>query len=88
MEDLREIVASFQDQKVCDICGYQNPRPDKMAKHLALGHSKLDELLMNEDLVQAKRVEALNKPKKLVLGPECPICGMQFTKNQNRLVKF
>ncbi len=84
MDDLREIVSSFADQKICDFCGYQNPRPDKMAKHLALGHSKLDELLMNDELVQEKRDVALNKPKKMVLGPQCPICDMHFTKNQNR----
>ncbi len=49
-----------------------------------MGHSKLDELLMNAELVAIKREQALAKPKKLVLGPECPICGIQFTKNQNR----
>lgn len=84
MEDLREMVSAFADQRICDFCGYQNPRPDKMAKHLALGHSKLDELLMNEELVQYKKELAVNKPKKLVLGPQCPICDCKFTKNQNR----
>ena len=84
MDDLRQMVASFANQRICDICGYQNQRPDKMAKHLALGHSKLDELLMDEELVQLKREIAFNKPKKLVLGNQCPICDMQFNKAQNR----
>ena len=54
------------------------------ATDIGLGHSKLDELLMNEELVQMKKEIALNKPKKLILGPKCPICDVTFTKNQNR----
>ena len=38
-------------------------------KHIALGHSKLDELLLNEELVEAKRAMARAKPKKLNIGP-------------------
>ena len=49
-----------------------------------LGHSKLDELLTNEDLVAQKREQAFNKPKKIHIGPNCPVCDMKFTKSQNR----
>jgi len=37
-------------------------------KHVALGHSKLDELLLNDELVQAKREFAKSKPKKISIG--------------------
>ena len=84
MEELREIVQEFPDTTICPYCPYTNPNPDKMAKHMALGHSKLDELLSDNNLVAMKRQRALSKPKKLNIGPECPICGLQFTKSQNR----
>jgi hypothetical protein len=84
MEELRELVQEFPDPTMCNYCPYTNPNPDKMAKHMALGHSKLDELLSNSELVAIKQQKALSKPKKLNIGPQCPICGMQFTKSQNR----
>ena len=55
-----------------------------MAKHLGLGHSKLDELLANEELVALKREQAFNKPKKSSIGGTCPVCDLQFSKGQNR----
>jgi hypothetical protein len=51
------------------------------------GHNRLDELLLNEDLVAQKREIALAKPKKINLGAACPVCDMTFTKGQNRCVK-
>ena len=84
MTELREMVAEFPDQTSCSYCQYTNPNPDKMAKHMALGHSKLDELLSDPELVAQKQQIASAKPKKINIGPECPICGMQFNKNQNR----
>ena len=45
-----------------------------MAKHLALGHSKLDDFLSDADLVKTKREIAMNKPKKYIFGDKCPIC--------------
>ena len=84
MEELREMVHQFRDPKICDFCPYTNGNPDKMAKHMALGHSKLDELLSNQELLAVKKEKAKTKPKKLNMGPECPICGLQFTKSQNR----
>ena len=46
-------------------------------KHIALGHSKLDEMLANEKLVQEKRALAKSKPKKQTIGPTCPICDVR-----------
>lgn len=43
-------------------------------KHLALGHSKLDELLMDEALVAEKRARAMRKPRRYQLGSSCPVC--------------
>jgi hypothetical protein len=36
---------------------------------MALGHSKLDELLSNDAIVREKQEIALAKPKKLSVGP-------------------
>ena len=44
-------------------------------KHYALGHSKLDELLQDEELVARKREIHQQKPKRLSLGPDCVVCG-------------
>ena len=64
MDDLREMVSSFPDPTNCSFCQYTNPKLEKMAKHVALGHSKLDELLQDEDLVIEKQKIAALKPKK------------------------
>ena len=66
MDDLREIVSNFPDPTNCAFCEYTNPKLEKMAKHVALGHSKLDELLQDEDLVREKQKIAAMKPKKIV----------------------
>ena len=68
MDDLKEIVAGFGDPRQCDWCPYQSPKIEKMAKHLALGHSKLDELLSDAQLLARKQVIAANKPKKVNLA--------------------
>ena len=52
MEELREIVHTFPDPTRCDFCSYSNVNSDKVVKHIALGHSKLDEMLLDEELVQ------------------------------------
>merc|ERR1712223_1454567 len=78
------MVLSFQDTTMCNECPYSSDKLDNLVKHVALGHSKLDELLLNEQLVNEKRKQALNKPKKIHIGPQCPICDMKFTKAQNR----
>ena len=84
MDELRDLVLSFPDTKMCNECSYTSDKLDNLVKHVALGHSKLDELLTNEDLVAQKREQAFNKPKKIHIGPNCPVCDMKFTKSQNR----
>ena len=81
MDELRDIVRTFTDQKQCPECMYINDKMDKMAKHIALGHSKMDEFLQNEQLVESKKDLALSKDKKIRIGPECPICSLKFTKD-------
>ena len=61
----------------CDICTYINPNSDKVVKHIALGHSKLDEMLQDDELVQKKRALASLRPKRENIGPECPICNVR-----------
>ena len=63
---------------MCNECSYSSDKLDNLVKHVALGHSKLDELLLNEQLVNEKREQALNKPKKIHIGPQCPICDMKL----------
>ena len=75
MDDLRAMVSNFPDPTHCAFCEYTNPKLEKMAKHVALGHSKLDELLQNEDLVMEKRAKALAKPRRVAIGPTCPVCN-------------
>ena len=69
---------------MCNECTYTSDKLDNLVKHVALGHSKLDELLSNDELVAQKREQALNKPKKIHIGPNCPVCDMNFRKSQNR----
>ena len=47
---------------------------DYLAKHLALYHCKLDELLLDEDLLKEKRAKFVNKPKRVSIGDCCVIC--------------
>ena len=42
-----------------------------------LGHSKLDELLQDQDLVNEKRSKVLAKPRRIAIGPQCPICDVK-----------
>ena len=84
MDELRELVMTFPDPRFCNQCSYTTDKVDNLVKHIALGHSKLDELMQDEELVAQKRQLAMSKPKKVNLGPECPICGLKFQKAQNR----
>merc|ERR1712062_408670 len=67
MTELREYVQTFEDTQQCNQCDYRSDKVDNLVKHLALGHSKLDELLMNEELVAAKRELAKLSPRR------CPL---------------
>ena len=86
MDELREYVQTFPDPTTCPEvdCIYSTDKLDNLVKHMALGHSKLDELLQNEELVAVKRQIAQSKPKKVNVGIQCPICEMPFNKGQNR----
>ena len=42
-----------------------------------MGHSKLDELLQDEELIGRKREIHQQKPKRLTLGPDCVVCGVK-----------
>ena len=84
MDELRDIVMTFQDKEQCPECPYTSDKMDNMVKHIALGHSKIDELLLNAELIESKRAIAMSKVKKISIGPECPICGIKFTKANNR----
>ena len=46
-----------------------------------ISYSKLDEYLLDEDLIKRKREEHAKKPKRLSFGPDCPIC---HEKNRDR----
>ena len=84
MDELRDIVLTFEDKEQCPECPYTSDKMDNMVKHIALGHSKIDELLLNAELIESKRAIAMSKVKKISIGPECPICGIKFTKANNR----
>ena len=74
-KELREFVQNFDDPQKCWKCDYQSEKMDNLVKHVALGHSKLDELLQNEDLVIEKRAKVLAKPRRVAIGPVCPVCN-------------
>ena len=61
MDELRDYVLSFPDTQSCNECTYKSDKLDNLAKHVALGHSKLDTLLKDEDLMAQKREIALTK---------------------------
>jgi hypothetical protein len=45
MDELRAIVQQFPDPTQCTQCNYTADSSEKMVKHVALGHSMLDEFL-------------------------------------------
>ena len=60
-------------------------KPQNLARHIALVHSKLDELLMDEALIAERRQEYLSKPNKLAIGPNCPVCDQPLAKQHSRV---
>ena len=54
-----------------------------MAKHLALFHCKLDELMADEELVKLKQEKAASKPKRIPMGENCVICGVSFPQREH-----
>lgn len=84
IDELRDYVMSFPDTNACNECAYTSDKLDNLVKHVALGHSKLDALLQDEELLAVKREAALSKTKKVQVGSHCPICDIKFSKQQNR----
>ena len=69
------------------MCEYKNTRKENLAKHYALFHCKLDELMMDTALVHKKREQVLNKPKKLSMGEMCVICHMMSPSREHVATK-
>ncbi len=80
MPELMAHVETLSDQLHCAECNYTGEKPQNLAKHLALVHAMLDELLRDADLVAAKRQEVMSKPKKVSIGSNCPICDAAIPK--------
>jgi hypothetical protein len=72
MNELLDHVASQSSRTVCSLCSYRGEKAQNLAKHIGLVHNKLDELLADEDLVNARREEIKSKPKKIFIGTTCP----------------
>ena len=45
MEELRDYVLGFHNTQACNECAYTSDKLDNLAKHVALGHARLDILL-------------------------------------------
>ena len=61
MTELMEFVNELPNKKQCNQCSYKSNKREYMAKHIALFHCKLDELMANEELVQMKQKKATSK---------------------------
>ena len=61
MPELRQLI---KDPSNCPECSYTGDKLE-VARHLALFHCKLDEFLMDDELVAEKRAKAMSKPKKV-----------------------
>ena len=72
MDELRELVSQFPDTTKCAFCTYTNPKIEKLAKHVGLGHSELDNLLQDHDLMSEKQKIAAMKQKKTILSQNYP----------------
>jgi len=83
-DELMAIVNEYPDPASCMECEYKADKPKTLSIHVALVHARLDMFLQDEELVAGKRDIFLSKPKKLNIGPNCPVCDTKFTKNQNR----
>ena len=74
VDELREMI---DDPTKCPECSYVGEKLEAVTRHLALFHCKLDEFLQDEQLVASKRAKAMAKPKKITIGPKCPICDIK-----------
>ena len=83
MTELMEFVNELPNKKQCNQCSYKSNKREYMAKHIALFHCKLDELMANEELVQMKQKKATTKPKRVPMGENCVVCGMSFPQREH-----
>ena len=67
------------------IINYRGEKPQKVARHIALVHNRLDELLADKQLVEARKQELALKPNKVVIGEKCPVCDQQLNKQHSRV---
>ena len=58
MDELLEYVSTFDDTTQCPLCPFISDELEVLGKHLAIDHSKLDDLLADEALIISKRVMA------------------------------
>ena len=72
----------------CKAFGIQNPylnmfeysfqhwfRFIEMQQSNCVSRFYLDELLQNDDLVMEKRAKIQSKPRRITIGPTCPVCN-------------
>ena len=83
--ELLDYVATLDDHLKCSLCTYQGEKPQNLAKHMGLVHNILDDLLLNSELVQKKRNEAMSKRKKISIGSTCPVCLQAIQKRDSRV---
>ena len=74
----------YPDPCACIECDYRGDKPKTLSIHVGLVHAKLDVLLQDKNLVKQRRASYFAKPKKLSIGPNCPVCDQRFSKAQNR----
>lgn len=85
IKELMEVVSEFPDPTACPECNYRGEKPQKVARHIALVHNRLDELLADKQLVEARKKELALKPNKVVIGEKCPVCDQQLNKQHSRV---
>ena len=78
----------FEDPGQCTECNYKSDKPKNVAIHIALVHAILDAFLANEELVKEKRENFVNKPLRVNVGSQCPVCDQTFAKGTNRKCLF
>ena len=85
MKELMDIVSCLDDPLHCPDCRFKGEKPQNLARHIALVHSKLDEFLADEALVELRKQEQLMKPNKVNIGSVCPVCDQSISKQHSRV---
>ena len=88
LDELTAIVNALPCRSSCNLCDYKHPKMENMCKHLALFHCKLDELLLDEELLKTKRMKYANKPKRVSIGDCCCICGITMVSREHVCTHF